>query len=129
MKRKLNFGSCLTVLLLTFAICFLLGWGLWTLAEKFVSPGLTRFWALLATVLIPLVAGSFYWLGQIEARGKVAGLDLGIEKVTRAASSTVDLRATATSRMREAVRSEPPPPIMLPDFNMREIIDGDVVEL
>ena len=129
-RSRLNFGSCLAALAATLVILGFAGWGLWTLAEEFVSPGLTRAWAFVATALIPPVAGAAYWLGQAEARGKIAGVDLGVERVTRAAGTTVDLRTSATRQYREAAKPEPPP-VVLPDpqFSVRQIVDGEVVEL
>jgi len=105
-------------------------WIAWTLAETYVSPALTRFWALSATALILIVAWASYNLGQLEAKGKLDGLDLGVERVTKAAATAIDLRAQAAREIRQP-RAEPSV-TLLPDPGpaltfRQQIVDGETV--
>ena len=66
-----------------------------------------RWWAGLATALLPFAGALAYWLGRLEARGHVAGLAQGIEAVSKAAQKTTevaqrtaDIRVTTAQRMR-----------------------------
>jgi len=85
--------------------------GLWWLMTTHVGPDVARLWALAATGAVPLAFALGYKLGHVEARGKVAGLDLGVGKVMRAAGQTAGLRVQAARAMR---RPDPPPPVVDP---------------
>ena len=54
-------------------------------AMAHVSPDGARAWALGATILlligVPAAARAGYRLGRIEARGKLDGIDAGVERV------------------------------------------------
>lgn len=67
-----------------------------------------RWWAGIATVVLPLAAVAAFFVGRMEARGHVAGLAQGIEAVSRAAKETADIRVTTTQRLR---RREPTPAV------------------
>ncbi len=60
-----------------------------------------RWWAGVATVVVPLVGLAGYSLGRMEARGHVAGLAEGIEAVSKAAYKAADVRVMTTRRMKE----------------------------
>ena len=110
-----------------------LAWAVWTLAETYVSPTAARAWALAATILLPVVGRACYHLGQTEARGKLSGIDAGIDRVTRAAATAIDLRATSASKMRQVTRPDPQV-VLLPNpepvITVRpQITDGEVVDL
>lgn len=60
-----------------------------------------RWWAGVATAILPLVAGASWALGRWQAREVLKGVDLGVDRVMRAAQGTADLR---TAAVREARR-------------------------
>jgi len=106
---------------------------LWRFFCVFVSPDWTRAIALLAMALIPVTGRAFYLLGLTESRGKLRGIDAGINRVTKAAATAIDLRATSARAMRQAVRPDPPV-VMLPQVQTiirakPQLNSGEVVEL
>jgi hypothetical protein len=67
-----------------------------------------RWWAVGATLALPLAGGVGFLLGQTEARGHVAGLKQGIEAVQVSTQRTVDaagrvadVRVRATQRLKQ----------------------------
>jgi hypothetical protein len=69
--------------------------------------GTLRWWAVGATVALPLVGVAAFYLGRMEARGHVAGLRDGIEAVhastqrtVETASRVADVRVTTRQRMK-----------------------------
>lgn len=108
-------------------------WAAWELASTCVSPTAARAWALLATALLPVAARAGYALGQSESRGKLVGIDAGIERVTKAAATAIDLRATSARAMRQA--RQPPvmqAPTILPPLEYVErpqLPGGDAIDL
>jgi len=85
-----------------------LGGGAWWLVQEHVGADAARLWALLATVGLPVVLAVGYWLGRVESRGLVAGLDTGIGKAMDAASKTANLRVNV---LRATQRPVPPAPL------------------
>jgi hypothetical protein len=118
-------GSCLLLLLVALALMAGAVWGIWELVSTYVPPGWTRAWALIATVLLPMAFGIGYNLGLTESRGKLRGIDAGIERVTRAAAAAIDLRATSARKMRQAQRE---PPVVLPPLPGPTIIERPQIE-
>jgi len=109
----------------------LLGWAVWAFFRAYISPDWTRMIAIAGLVFLPVVGWACYNMGLTESKGKLKGIDAGIERVTKAAATAIDLRATGTRAIREASK---PPGITLPQppvFTYRQIGDGDgeVVEL
>jgi len=104
----------------------------WKLMEN-VEPDTARAWALVATVLLPAAAWLGYRLGHTEARGRLKGIDDGLDKVVSAAYKAIDLRVQNITRTKEATR-EPAPYIVLPPpepaFRMLEASDShELIEL
>ncbi len=104
--------------------------GAWFLVGWVLDGGLDRAWAVIATLLLPAVAFGFYRLGQIEARGAITGLKMGVAEVHTAAEKAGGIKVTLHQRMREA---DKPPVVVLPDpgagFSMRQLSDGERVDL
>ncbi|MBU0490451.1 MAG: hypothetical protein KKA73_21530 [Chloroflexi bacterium] len=83
----------------------LAGVGLLAFIIANTSPIDARMWAFLATLGMPLGGLAGYWLGRVEARGRVAGIDQGIERVSRAANDTATLRVNVAHAMRAPAQS------------------------
>jgi hypothetical protein len=90
--------------------------GVWKLTVTYVSPTLARAWALIATLVIPVAfAVGNHW-GHAESKGRLKGIDQGIEKVVKAA--TVATRPQRQVQIVEQPRQrlilpEPEPMIMI----------------
>ncbi len=69
-----------------------------------------RWWAGLITAVILPIALTSYWLGHTEARGRIAGLDLGINAVTKAAVNTTDAAGRTANIRVQAARQVAAPP-------------------
>ncbi len=71
-----------------------------------------RWWAGLATAMVPTLSIIAYWLGRTEARGHVAGLTQGIDAVSKAAANTTDVAQRAANiRVDTANRMRPAPAV------------------
>lgn len=109
-------------------------WGTWQLVSTYISPDLARAWALVATVMLPVVAIASYRLGHIESRGVLTGIDTGVNRVTRAAAAAIDLRSATVSAIKRS-SSEPSPayavelPQIQPAITLRQLPPGDIVDL
>lgn len=114
------------------AILVLAAWLVWQFFETYISPTWTRVIAIVSMASLPVVGWACYNLGLTEAKGKLKGIDAGIERVTRAATAAIDLRAMGARAMRET--TTPPGVVTLPNIPpviiTRQLADGnDVVEL
>ena len=130
MAKKLIAATCVVIVAL--AMIAGVGYGIWRLM-LLVPPNAARAWALAATVLLPVVAWGGHRLGNLEARGKIQGLDLGIKAVVGAANKVADVKVSTARAMR---RPEPagPPLVTLPEAEIvprRQLVDRghQVVEL
>lgn len=105
-------------------------WGVWQLASS-LDPTTLKVWTLLATAAVFPAVWFGYWLGATESRGKVAGLDLGVNRVIEAATRTADLRATAASAMRRAVSDGPQELVLLPEppITVQRLAEGEVIDV
>jgi hypothetical protein len=98
-----------------------------------VEADAARAWALVATLLLPLGIWIGYRLGHTEAKGRLRGIDDGLDRVVHAASKAIDLRVTNITRTK-TVQTDTPNVVVLPPpesaFTMRpQLPSGDVVEL
>jgi hypothetical protein len=75
-----------------------------------VPADTARVWAIVATLLIPIVAYTAWRLGLIEARSRLAGIDQAVNKVMDVARRTADVRVGTVRSMREAT-SKPQQPV------------------
>jgi len=130
-KKKRELQALVGIAFLSLAVLALFGWAIWLFFETYISPTWTRAIAILALVSLPVVGWACYNLGLTEVKGKLKGIDQGIDKVVKAASAAIDLRASGARSMREATR---PPGVALPQVGpvivRRQLSDGnDVVEL
>jgi hypothetical protein len=96
------------------AILALIGWLCWR-AMLEVPADTARVWAIVATLLVPVVAYVAWRLGLIEARSRLDGIDQAVNKVMDVARRTADVRVGTARRMREATsarsqQSAPPAP-------------------
>jgi len=111
------------------ALAMLLGicYGLHRLILK-LSPGLVAGWALLATALLPLVGWGGWKLGQLEARGTLAGLQAGLMAAIGAGKEIADVKVRAAHQMRQPDLIHQ---VTLPvvDVRPRELPAGERVEL
>lgn len=72
-----------------------------------------RWWAGLATLAVPVIGFLAWWLGTREAESRLAGIDQGIERVTRAAAETVTV-AQRTAEVRIGVAQQMRRPAVQP---------------
>ena len=110
-KRRFSTKVCVGLILVLLWLLGLAIWGVWQLVSIYVSPTWTRIWALIATALIPVAGWACFNLGLTENRGRLAGIDAGIDRVVKSAAAAIDLRATSTRKMRQAQQD---PPVLLP---------------
>lgn len=129
-KKKRELQAMVGLMFLGLAVLALFGWAIWLFFKSYISPDWTRLLAIAGLVSSPLVGWACYNLGLTEARGKLGGIDAGIERVTKAAAAAIDLRATSAKVMREVAK---PPGLILqpPVYTYRQLNDGggEVVEL
>jgi hypothetical protein len=90
-------------------------WLCWS-AMRQVSADTARAWALIATVLVPVVGYVAWRLGQTEARSRLAGIDQAVNKVMDVARRTADVRVRTVSQMRQAATKPAPPPVPEPQL-------------
>jgi hypothetical protein len=129
-KIASNVGAILGLAVVGLLVLAALAAGVWHVVESYVSPTAARVWAIVATLLLPVVGRVCYQLGLTESKGKLAGIDAGVSRVTKAAAVAIDLRATSARQMRQATRPDPPV-VMLPEpiIEVRPQIESGEVEL
>lgn len=96
-----------------------------------VPPNAARAWALTATLLLFPVGALFWFLGHTEARGRLAGIDLAVDKVMGTATRAAGLGVQTRQAMHQATR-EQHHVVVLPDtqITQRRLTEGStVVEL
>jgi hypothetical protein len=106
---------------------FMLGIGL--VAFEFAPETWVRWLAFLALVSLPVIGFCFYQLGLTEARGRLRGIDQGVDRVSGMAATVVDLRASSATLMRQAARPEPLAvdlPQVGPSITVRRLESGEV---
>ena len=104
-----------------------------------VAPDAARAWALIATVVLPGVFWAGWRMGHTEAKGRLQGIDDGLDKIVKAADLAINARATHIVKTKEAKRDQLPVvilpnPAQLPPvdstFTMRQQLSaGEVIEL
>lgn len=107
-------------------VLVLLGWILWWLMLQ-VPPNVARAWALFTTVLVPITGYACWWIGHLEARGRLDGIDQAVNKVIGAAARTasVQVRAAREARHAEKVGAGQAPAhqqVPLPEVDEVEVI-------
>ena len=126
-KRVKSIKSILIMLVVALMVVAGVGYVVWHSVTVRMSAGVVAAWALLATLLLIPMAGLGYWVGTLQARGVIQGLDLGVKPVTQAATRLADIRASAL----RAAKDEP----MIVELPMPQIAPrlpgggGEVVEL
>ena len=118
-----------TVVLLVLVLAGM-GYGVYRLVMK-LTPSVLAVWALVATGGLPLAAWAGWRLGQLEARGQLEGLKMGLTTAVQAGRDVADVKVTAVRAMRQ---TETVRPVELPRVEVlprRELVagGGDVVEL
>ena len=118
------------VVILIVVIIGLLCWLIWQGMLQ-VSPNAARLWALLATVALPGVAWAGWWFGHTEARGRLAGIDQGVDKLMGALSQAAGLRVGTARAMRRPAMYTQPPMVVLPEVEMlpAQVQIPEIVEL
>jgi hypothetical protein len=130
-KRERRLKTWTGIGLIVLLILGVFGWLVWR-AMLTVPADSARIWALVATLLVPAGIYAGWSLGQMEARGKLAGFDLAIGRFLQAIAKAADLRTTVNRAVRQS--SQPPHPhevVELPKVPLvhRDTGRGDVVEL
>lgn len=129
MKKYFKLGCWITTLAVV-------GFALWLLWQAWLvlvglDPDILTAWALLVTLVLPVVAFAGWILGRREASVKVDGLDMGVEKVIGMAERVADIRDRSAAK----VRQQPVQIAVLPQLQggviHRELTDGEgkVVDL
>jgi len=131
-KRRLE-SLALTLFLgaVLLAIAAGAGWGIWELM-CLVPPTWARLWAIVATILIPVVGVTCWRAGNIENKGRLAGIDDGLDRVTRAATMAVDMRQAQVRVTRQVRQQQPESSVILPQPRWPELPvgnPGEIVEL
>lgn len=104
--------------LIFLALAFgLLFWLAWLVLEKF-EPGQVRFWAALVTAGGPFVIVGFYslgfYLGKVEARGALSGIDQATERIARVVGQTVNVRDSSRIRVQNQMPQTGAPIVLFP---------------
>ena len=98
MNKKQKFSMYTGIAVLVVAVAGLA----WRGMSK-VPPNAARAWALVATVLLPMVTWAGWWFGHTEARGRLAGIDQAVDKVMGAATRAAGLRVGTARAMRRVL--------------------------
>ena len=96
---------------------------------EFASETWARVLAFAALVALPVIGFCCYQLGLTEAKGRLRGIDQGIDRVTGAAAKAIDLRASSATLMRQAANPELLPvdlPQVEPVITVRRLGSGEV---
>lgn len=109
--------SLLAILSIWLVGCGVVSYGLWYLMKP-LSLNAVRTWAILATLVLPVVAGAGFLFGRREARVLTDGLAMGVSEVTKAADEVATLKGKLADRIRQppvtvqvAAGSLPSPPV------------------
>ena len=126
---KQRLGALLVVGVVGLAMLAGVIWLVWR-GMLLVPANTARLWALLATALLPAATWAGWYFGHTEARGRLAGIDAGIDRVMGAATKAAGLQVSAARAMRRPVPD--PPVVVLPDVEIvpRQLHSGgDIIEL
>jgi putative flippase GtrA len=127
-KHRLIAILVVTLVALAMAAGFI--WLLWR-GMLLVPPNAARVWALVATALLPIVGRAGWWFGHSEARGRLAGIDQGVDRMMGALARAAGLQVSTARAIHRPVAQEPPV-VVLPDVEIvqRQLHRGeDVIEL
>jgi hypothetical protein len=127
MGKMIKFIIGLVVFLALVGLLYALSTGL--------STDVLTAWAIVVTLLIPLAFIGGAIVGNLEARGKISGIDLAMDKLGRTYE-----HASRTQADIEARRKPPPAPTvqimngmpdgrLLPPISHRQITDDEVIDL
>jgi len=95
----------------------------------FATEAWVRVLAFVALVSLPIIGFCCYQLGLTEAKGRLRGIDQGVDRVTSAAAKAIDLRASSATLMRQAARPDPLAvdlPQVGPSITVRQLESGEV---
>lgn len=103
------------------------------LAAANMEPGTVRAWAIVATLAVPLAFIGGVIVGTLEARGKISGIDLAMDKLGRTYEHASKTQADIELKRKPA----PPPTInvmnapngLLPPISHRLIESDEVIDL
>ncbi len=114
----------LCAVLVALALLAGLLYGLYRLVLGLMAPGVVAVWALLVTALLPAASRVCYRLGQLEAKGQIAGLHTGL---MAAISAGKDIGNVKVNIVRELRQPDVVQPINLPivDVRPRQLPSGD----
>ena len=115
------------LLIVSLLLCGALAATIWYLTHL-LPPIVVQIWAILVTIAFPggIVAGWIF--GQRDARLQMSGLDMGVNKVAKAAREVASIR-------REAPRQPSSPPVQVavlpsPPVTYRQLESGgEVIDL
>jgi hypothetical protein len=116
-------------LALALSIIALVVAGLWALTGA-VSETTLRAWALAVSALVLPAFGFGFYLGKVEARGMLAGLDKSLDRMTGVVEKIVSVRDTSRITVHQATRPAVyTVPMARPAVNHRFPSGCDVVDL
>lgn len=104
-------------LVITGMVFGLLFWLAWVVLEKF-GPGQVQFWATLVTAGGPfMVLGAYalgFYLGKVESRGALSGIDQATERIARVVGQTVNVRDASRIRVQNQMPQSGAPIVLFP---------------
>jgi len=98
MRKNISLGAVLGILVFIALLFAGLLYGLYRVVVQ-LSPKVLAVWALVATLLAPVIGLLCYKIGHLHARGVLAGLAMGLGTAMKTAGEVVKV-ASATSEVK-----------------------------
>ena len=105
--RKLQTVNTMIIVMILSALALV---ALTIYALKHIEVSALRWWAGVATLLVVTGIPGAFILGRYGARERIAGMDIALDKLNRAASQAIDLRRQSAAAVRRAATSPPASP-------------------
>lgn len=98
-------------------------WAAWYFMQR-IPAGWLALWALIVTLLTPGIFALGFWFGKTEVRGWLAGVDQGLDRVSKAAAQSINNgRAAAAQNQPFVVLPE------LPRITHRVSESSEIIDL
>lgn len=138
-QYAIKIGKTLLAMIVTATAAAALLYGVWRWLAM-AEPGILAAYALVITIIAPAALLFGYWLGKTEARGVIAGIDRGIDKLSDAVGlrdNSVTAQAVKVNHWQRAGRQEDRQQIIvqlpagnqLPMISHRQSENSDILDL
>jgi len=104
------------------------------IAAANMEPGTVMGWAIIATLCVPVAFVGGVIVGNLEARGKISGIDLAMDKLGRAYEHASKTQADIEAKRKPPetkvqIMNSVPDGRLLPPISHRQIEEDEVIDL